>query len=513
MSYPAYVRIGTYRGRNRDININVQLSIPTKSLLNITPLKILHDKKYGLVGRNGVGKSMLMKYIHNRDDPFIDIPDYISTYMVEQEISNDERTPLQIVLESHIEREWLLKTQNHLINNDTETEYDYSIDDIETRLREIESYKAEARATTILLGLGFNIKDIINKKALEFSGGWRMRISLACGLFQEPDLLILDEPTNFLDIPAVIWLEDYLTKYKKGLLLASHDVEFLNSTVNKIIHFHNETLTYYKGNYDTFIKTKDLNTIIPNKKKKKKPIIIIPKEEPVPNISFPIPSKMPETAVIKIQNVSFSYDDNPMFSNLEFGIYMNSRIGLIGSNGTGKSTIMKLIRGKLKEKTGYIWRDDNLRISYFNQHHVDKFDDFELTPLQYFMNKSNSSSEHDIRCYLAKFGIKNKQSLQKISTLSGGQKSRLALADIAYNDPHILLLDEPNSHLDIDTSKSLIKGLKDFKGAIVLISHDQHIIESIVDELWILEHNDTEYSLEKFDGTFLDYKNEILNCI
>jgi ATPase subunit of ABC transporter with duplicated ATPase domains len=289
---------------------------------------------------------------------------------------------------------------------DDQKSYNITLEDVETRLRELKTYKMEYMATKILVGLGFNINDIANKDSTTFSGGWRMRLKLACALFNKPDFLILDEPTNHLDINAVIWLEYYLSKYNQGLLIVSHDIGFLNEIIDNVISFSDKNLKYYKGNYDSYLKQLKLeqqtadNEARKNKKKKNKKVKNLPTEKPVHITLNPVET-LTETAIIKIQNVSFSYIDKSMFKDLDLGIYMDSRIGFIGPNGSGKSTLLKLIRGKLLETAGHIWRNNDLRISYFDQHHIDKFKDLDQTPIDFMIKTHNISSPHDARCYLA----------------------------------------------------------------------------------------------------------------
>lgn len=524
---PSFVRLKNFGKKNLNILIDVKLDIPNKTLLNPSKLDLKNKEKYGLLGKNGVGKTLLMESIHKRDAVFSNIPPYISTFILKQELEKDDRTPFQFVLDSNKELNWLIKAEKIALGRYESEEYENYLDkyedlleNLEYRLREINANKSENDVVDILIGLGFNEDEIKTKKYDEFSGGWKMRISLACGLFNKPDLLILDEPTNHLDINAVIWLENYLEEYEKSLLIVSHDTNFLNNICNHIIHFSNKELKYYKGNYYSFLRATEEERKILEKdkrknklksKKEKSP----PKEKSI-NINLLIPEKLSETAIVKFENVDFSYpnfieglnfcegQNNTMFQNLDFGIYMDSKIGFMGSNGTGKSTIIKLIKGELKEKNGHIWRNQNLRVSYFNQHHFDKFNNMEQTPIEFLMKSHKISSEYETRCYLARFGIKDKQPLQPISTFSGGQKSLIALADIIYNNPHILLLDEPTNHLDIESIDSLLKGLINYKGAIILISHNQYVIESLVQELWIFKN----FKIKRFKGSFNEYKSK-----
>ncbi|KAL7715114.1 GCN20-type ATP-binding cassette protein GCN3 [Entamoeba marina] len=529
----------------RDIKIeNFNLQVPGKVLLHDSSLTMGFGSKYGLVGKNGIGKSVLMCAISGRESgtPFGNIPANIRILHVQQEVPGNDQTPLQTVLEADIERLWLLKEEQRLtaekdkeveVNDDEEyKEPAYDLTDIYERMREIETHKAEPRARKILKGLGFAEDEMATKTTKEYSGGWRMRISLATALFLQPDLLILDEPTNHLDLNAVIWLEHYLMSWKKSLLLVSHDTAFLNNVCDHIVHFSNQTLTTYRGDYHSFnkaLKMKDNSEkkkgrvekaeAIKDKKKgqaKKKKTEELTKQEKAvkelegkaPVFEFPDPGVI-ETCAVEFDDVNFQYEGakSEIFKNLQFGIYLDSRIGLVGPNGTGKSTLMKLIDGGLKETKGYISRDRQLRMGRFHQHHVDQLP-MEDTSVEYMQKAFPTAQMQEIRQFLGKFGLKGTTPLQKIQTLSGGQKSRLVFAEICWKKPHLLLLDEPTNHLDADTIDSLVDGLSEFGGGVVLISHHQHLIEAACNEIWVVHGNNT---VERFDGDFQDYKQELIS--
>eukprot|EP00211_Chloroparvula_japonica_P004459 CAMPEP_0119122520 /NCGR_PEP_ID=MMETSP1310-20130426/2749_1 /TAXON_ID=464262 /ORGANISM="Genus nov. species nov., Strain RCC2339" /LENGTH=645 /DNA_ID=CAMNT_0007112185 /DNA_START=136 /DNA_END=2073 /DNA_ORIENTATION=- len=544
----SYHGVGKRRAPKRDIHIDhVYLTVPGKVLLKPeTKFKAISGRKYGIIGRNGLGKSVLMTRLSRREEPFQNVPEHITIVHVEQEIQGDDRTPLGAVLQSNREREWLLGMERKFEVAETDeslmTELealDFDLVDIHDRLREIESHKAESKASRILYGLGFDEKEFRTKKTREFSGGWRMRIALACALFGEPDLLILDEPTNHLDLEACIWLENYLSTWKKSLLLVSHDRDFVNGTVDNIIHLHNQTLTYYKGDFESFMKIrgtrqrelsnkrdaqlrkrkKDEKFVRENRtsnqaKKAKAVKARMAKEEIVeedtddPSLvfSFPPPSKMGETAVISIKDVSFHYPgkDN-IFNNLELAIYMDSRIGCVGPNGAGKSTLLKLIDGQLTASKGEILQKDHLIVARFHQHHVDQLT-MDETPLEYFQSKFDGSP-HELRSHLARFGVRGDLALQRISSLSGGQKSRVAFAELAYLRPHVILFDEPTNHMDMQSIDSLVDGIAKFEGAVVVISHNQHIIEAATNELWVVSKTG---KVKRYNGDFAEYKDEII---
>ncbi|ELP86855.1 GCN20-type ATP-binding cassette protein GCN3, putative [Entamoeba invadens IP1] len=538
------------KDKARDIKIdNFTLQVPGKVLLNNSTLTMGYGSKYGLVGKNGIGKSVLMCAISGREagTPFANIPANIRILHVQQEVPGNDLTPLDTVLQADVERIWLLSEEKRLLSQKDEhheeehesseehaeehIEPPYDINDIYDRMKEIEVNKAEPRALKILKGLGFQEDEMRKKKTSEYSGGWRMRIALATALYLQPDLLILDEPTNHLDLNAVIWLEHYLMGWKKSLLLVSHDTSFLNNVCDHIVHFTNQTLTSYRGDYASFLKALEMKQNQEEKKKriekaenqkakkkgeeKKKEKTQLTKQEKAvkelegkaPVFEFPDPGDF-ETCAVQFDEVSFKYDTakTEIFRDLQFGIYMKSRIGLVGPNGTGKSTLMKLIDGELKETTGYVDRNRQLRIGRFHQHHVDDLP-MDLSSIEYMQKSFPSAQIQEIRQFLGRFGLKGDTPKQRIETLSGGQKSRLVFAEICWKKPHLLLLDEPTNHLDADSIESLIDGLKNFGGGLLLISHHQHMIEAATDEIWVVKGNNT---VEKFDGDFNDYKQMLL---
>ena len=532
------------KDKAKDIKIeNFNLQVPGKVLLNNSSLSMGFGSKYGLVGKNGIGKSVLMCAISGRESgtPFGNIPANIRILHVQQEVPGNDLTPLETVLNADVERLWLIKEEKRLLeekenekdkNEEEEVEPPYDLNDIYERMREIEANKAESRALKILKGLGFHEDEMKVKTTKEYSGGWRMRISLATALFLQPDLLILDEPTNHLDLNAVIWLEHYLMGWKRSLLLVSHDTSFLNNVCDHIVHFTNQTLTTYRGDYGSFLKALKMKQNQEEKQKridkaeqqkaKKKGKEVKKVKQPqltkqeravkelegkAPVFEFPDPGEI-ETCAVQFDEVYFKYESakENIFNNLNFGIYLDSRIGLVGPNGTGKSTLMKLIDGELKEISGFITRDRQLRVGRFHQHHVDVLP-MEMSSIEYMQQQFPTAQVQEIRQFLGKFGLKGDTPKQQIQTLSGGQKSRLVFAEICWKKPHILLLDEPTNHLDADSIDSLIEGLAEFGGGLLLISHHQHMIEAACKSIWICKGNGT---IERFEGDFNDYKKMLL---
>ena len=568
----------------RDITIeDFSLAVPGKTLLKKATLTLAYGHKYGILGRNGIGKSVLLRAISERDPatPFGAIPPSIRILHVQQEVAGDDRSCLDTVLAADIERTWLMAEADRLTKleeekkkkdadaaaaaaaaaaagedggDDDDEDYDeedeedgddddgdYTLVDIYERMREIEAQKAVPRAMQILVGLGFQEDEIKTKPTRAYSGGWRMRIALAQALFLQPELLILDEPTNHLDLQAVIWLEAYLMRWKKTLLLVTHDASFLSNTCDHIIHYHNYTLTQYKGDYWQFLKARDVHLAglkrkldkqgktaakmkeLAQRQKSGKNVagakaklkkfeaeekVEMEAEEPVPEISFPEPGAL-GLPVLQFQDVTFGYDPaRPLFRHLEFGVYMDSRIGLVGPNGAGKTTLIKLMSGDLKENSGYVARNTHLVMARFAQHHVDQLN-MDMTPIEYMQSKFGDAQTQDLRQFLGRFGVRGGMALQRIGTLSGGQRSRLVFAEICWRSPHILLLDEPTNHLDMDTIEALIDGIREFKGGVVLISHHQRLIEAACNEVWVVRDGE----IERFDGDFEEYKRSVLRSM
>ncbi|CAK9040456.1 ABC transporter F family member 3 (ABC transporter ABCF.3) (AtABCF3) (GCN20-type ATP-binding cassette protein GCN3) [Durusdinium trenchii] len=378
------------------------------------------------------------------------------------------------------------------------------------------------------------------------SGGWRMRVALASALFLNPDILILDEPTNHLDILSVIWLERYLIKYDKTFLLVSHDRQFVNNVITDVIMLEDKKLKYYKGDIDIFEQTRANQRLEQqrafeaqqNKRAHMQKFVdkfrynakraslaqsrikalnrmqLVDEVIDDPEFTFSFPEPVSElNKVIEVQEVSFGYpsrtnpDGTPeiLFRDVDFSVHMTSRIVLLGANGSGKSTILNLMMGKLDPIKGYVQRDPKLRLAYFAQHHVDQLN-VRLTPLQYLLEIFEGSKPDEVRSHLARYGIPSDLAEQRIGTLSGGQKSRVAFAKITWDRPHVIAMDEPSNHLDLETVAALCMAINTFDGGVILVSHDQFLIQTVAEEFWVLKDG----KLINFKGTFEEYKKWVV---
>ncbi|MBL6932407.1 MAG: ATP-binding cassette domain-containing protein [Rhodospirillales bacterium] len=491
--------------------------------------------KAGLVGRNGTGKSTLFKMILGElhpDSGSINIRNRVRIGTVAQEAPGGTTSLVDAVLAADTERAQLLDEAEHASDPGR-------IADIHTRLADIESHTAPARAAAILSGLGFN-EEAQSRPCSDFSGGWRMRVALAAVLFSNPDLLLLDEPTNHLDLEATIWLENYLANWRGTMLVISHDRTLLNASVNEIIHLQATKLIRYAGGYDRFEKTRaerlaneakmrtkqiaaqqhiqsfvDRFRAQANKAKQAQSRIkMLARMQPIASMmeertvafDFPNPDALPPP-IISLEDTEVGYVvDKPVLRGLDLRIDMDDRIGLIGANGNGKSTLVKLLSDRLKPMAGKLRKSSKLRIGYFAQHQTEELS-VTSTAYQIMASKLATQPESKVRGHLGHFGFGADKADTLVADLSGGEKARLLFAVMSLEKPHVLLLDEPTNHLDVDSRESLVHALNDFEGAVILVSHDPHLIELVCDRLWLVDGG----GCKTWDGDLDDYRAKLLD--
>jgi len=546
-------------GKSMDIEVNeIVIFAGRQELFYNAALRLASGHKYGLIGRNGVGKSTMLRAMAERDGR-VPIPQHIMIMHVEQEIKGDDTPVLQSVLEADKEREWLLKVEQEIMSKADDgggeevKVHGVGLMEVYERLEELSSDDAEARAGTILSGLGFTAEDQ-QRPTKEFSGGWRMRVALAQALFVQPDLLLLDEPTNHLDVHAVTWLEEFLKVWEKTVVIVSHDRAFLNATTTATILCYRKRLFYFGGNYDTYVrvraeqrahsasiaqqqdrKVSHLKQFIAkfgrgHKKmakqaqsrmkmltKLQEEAVDVDFDDPYLQLDFPSAAELPPPC-ISVIDAAFGYtEDRILYENLNFGVDCDSRIAIVGPNGAGKSTFLKLLDGSLQPTEGFVRRHSKLSLARFTQHHIEMMDPEEdavvhMRRLGAGGIKADGTSDvtiEEARKYLGRFGLHGDLALQPVKHLSGGQKSRLAFAELAWSTPHLLLLDEPTNHLDLETIEGLAIALNKFEGGVVLVSHDDRLVSMVADELWVVmpgPNKNVPGRVTVFEGSFEEYK-------
>ncbi len=514
--------------------LNLTYRIEGRPLFEAATASIPTGHKVGLVGRNGTGKSTLFRILHGEaeaDDGEIVIPRTWRIGGVAQEAPGGPMTLLDTVLIADVERTALIA--------ESETATDpVRIAEIETRLSDIGAHRAPARAAEILAGLGFDVAAQV-RPCSEFSGGWRMRVALAAVLFSQPDLLLLDEPTNYLDLEGSLWLEQYLRRFPGTMILISHDRDLLNTAVNSILHLEDKKLTFYTGTYDTFERTRSERLALQEAARTKQDaqrkhmqafvdrfrykaskarqaqsrLKAIAKLQPIAGMTAervaPFRLGEPEELsppLIALESVSTGYDGREVLGHMDLRIDPDDRIALLGANGNGKSTFAKLISNRLVAMGGSITKARRLRIGYFAQHQLDEMAG-ELTPVQHLMRLMPKLTEREARTRLGAAGFPDFKAGTAIEDLSGGERARLLIMTAALDAPHLLILDEPTNHLDIDSRESLVLALNDYTGAVLLISHDPHLIETCADRLWLVANG----RVLPYDGDMDDYRKLLLD--
>lgn len=514
---------------------NLTYRIAGRVLLDNASVRISEGHRIGLIGRNGTGKSTLFKLITGEIEPdagSVSLPRGLRLGVVAQEVRGDEGTPLEYVLAADTERAALLAEADVTTDGHRQA-------DIQTRLLDIDAYAAPARAAIILNGLGFDA-EAQNRPLSAFSGGWRMRAALAAALFSEPDLLLLDEPTNHLDLEAALWLEGFLKSWPKTLILISHDRDFLNVVVTGIVHLERLGLYAYSGTYDSFEKQRNerlaqteaaiakqaavrahLQSFIDRFKAKaskakqaQSRVKALSRMEPLEAINrdpevrfnFPDPEELAPPMIL-LDGASVGYDNKPILKNIGLRLDPDDRVALLGANGNGKTTLAKLIAGRLEVMDGERVAPNRLRVGYFAQHQVDELNLTE-TPIQAMTRVMPSTVKPEkVRAALGAFGFGGEKAQTKIGALSGGEKARLTLALITYDAPHLLILDEPTNHLDIEARTALVEALTLYSGAVILVSHDRRMVEMVADRLWLVAHG----TATPFEGDMDEYQKLILS--
>ncbi|MFT6605723.1 MAG: ATP-binding cassette subfamily F protein 3 [Halocynthiibacter sp.] len=512
---------------------DITYSVEGRPLFEGASATIPTGHKVGLIGRNGAGKTTLFKLIRGElvlEGGTITIPDRARIGGVAQEVPGNEVSLIDTVLAADTERAALL--------TEAETAQDPSrIAEIQNRLTDIDAWSAEGRASSILRGLGFTHEEQ-RMPCSAFSGGWRMRVALAAVLFSAPDYLLLDEPTNYLDLEGALWLENYLGRYPHTVLIISHDRDLLNRAVGAILHLDARKLTYYTGNYDSFAKQRAEQRAIQTAQAKKQDLkrahlqsfvdrfkakaskakqaqsrvkmlekmttITAPEDEARTVFSFPEPEEL-SPPIIATESASTGYGETVILKGLNLRIDQDDRIALLGRNGEGKSTLSKLLSGRLEVMSGKMVSSNKLRIGFFAQHQVDELH-IDETPLQHLLRERPAEGQAKLRARLAGFGLGADQAETEVGRLSGGQKARLSLLLATLPAPHLLILDEPTNHLDIESREALVTALTRYSGAVILVSHDMHLLSMVADRLWLVKDG----AVEPYEDDLQAYRKMLL---
>jgi ATP-binding cassette subfamily F protein 3 len=514
---------------------DLTVRIAGRTLLEDASARIPTGARVGLVGRNGTGKTTLFSVIAGDMSPehgTVEIPSRWRIGRLAQEAPGGPDSLLEVVLRADTERSRLLA--------EAETAHDpHRIAEIQTRLADIGAHSAPARAASILSGLGFSTADQ-QRACAEFSGGWRMRVALAATLFAEPDLLLLDEPTNYLDLEGTLWLQDHLARYPHTMIIISHDRDLLDNAVGHILSLEARQLTLYRGGYSAFERQRSERLVLDQKMIKKQdaqrkhlqafvdrfrakaskarqaqsrikmlaklqPIVSLVTDEVRP-IVIPAPEKLLSPPIIATDDVDVGYDGRPVLSGLSLRIDNDDRIALLGANGNGKSTLVKLLAGRLAPMQGTVTRAATLKVGYFAQHQLDELDP-EESPYDHVRRLMPDTPEAKVRGRVGLIGFSGQAGNTLVKNLSGGEKARLLIGLATFGAPHLVILDEPTNHLDIDSRGALIEAINDFPGAVILVSHDRYLLEACADRLWLVQDG----KVAAFDGDLDDYRRYVLS--
>ncbi len=513
---------------------DITYSVAGRTLIENASASIPDGHKVGIVGRNGTGKTTLFRLIRGElalEGGSISLPSRARIGGVAQEVPGNEVSLLNTVLSYDTERAELMEESERSTDG-------ARIAEIQTRLADIDAWSAEARAASILKGLGFNDEEQL-MPCSAFSGGWRMRVALAGVLFSQPDLLLLADPTNYLDLEGALWLETYLARYPHTVLIVSHDRGLLNRAVGSILHLEDKKLTLYQGGYETFAETRAARLAAAASEAKKqearrahlqsfvdrfrakaskavqaqsrlkmiaklKPITT-PQEAALKRFTFPTPEEL-SPPILRIESGSVGYDGVPVLRRLNLRIDQDDRIALLGRNGEGKSTLSKLLAGKLEPLEGQIRKASKMRVGYFAQHQVEELH-LDETPIDHIRRLRPEEAPAKLRARLGGFGIGAEQAETLVGKLSGGQKARLSLMLATLDAPHMLILDEPTNHLDIESREALVEALTAYSGAIILVSHDMHLLGLVADRLWLVRDG----AVAPYEGDLESYRAMLLS--
>jgi ATP-binding cassette subfamily F protein 3 len=512
---------------------DITVRLGGRTILDRASAALPPRSRVGLIGRNGAGKSTLMKAIIGEIDPddgSIDMPRATRMGYIAQEAPSGTATPFETVLAADTERDALLLEAETCEDPDR-------LGDLHDRLIAIDAYTAPARAGRILLGLGFD-EEMQNRPLDSYSGGWKMRVALGALLFSEPDLLLLDEPSNHLDLEATLWLENFLKDYRATVLVISHERDLLNNVVDHILHLEAGKVTLYPGGYDAFERQRAerLAQLAAAREKQdaeraklqdyvarnsarastakqaqsrakalaRMQPIAAALEDPSLSFAFPNPTEL-RPPLITLDMAAVGYNETPILTRLNLRIDPDDRIALLGKNGNGKTTLARLLAAQLPAMEGAMNASGKMTVGYFTQYQVEELDVTD-TPLEHMTRQMKGATPAAVRAQLGRFGFSGIRATQKVGSLSGGERARLALALITRNAPHLLILDEPTNHLDVDSREALVQALNEYSGAVVIVSHDRHMIELVADRLVLVDGG----RAQPYDGSMEDYIDFVL---